>query len=182
MTQDIPLKAPDSDDQQLLQQLISEGLAPSTADQDAHDSLRYRKLLQVLFQACIITPALSPDVPSASVVEQAGYTLTILERQLIARSELVLSLPSSDQDQIPFYKWVIPRLIHAASRLDGRAGCEALVRQLCASVGTVLKTLTRHAEDEDGTFARGVHRAVLVSRQLVTFCQGKPQRSLRLGS
>ena len=160
-------------EQELLQKLIKEGLAPSD-DRGETDVTRYRKLVEVLFQACILNPVNQPVTPSS--LEQAGYTLTILSRQSIARPELLSCLPPSTELQIPLYKWIIPRLVYAAMRYEEKEGAAGLVEDLSSAALHVLLVLGRDLSDEETSFAKGPRRVLLALKYMVDFCQGRPFR------
>lgn len=101
------------DHRDLLQELIAEGLSFS-ADQTDSDTQRYRRLLTILFDACILRPSFTS--PSQSSFEQVSLTLKILLKQCSSQPGLLSRLPSGDEPQTPLFKWVLPRLIDAASR------------------------------------------------------------------
>ncbi len=157
-------------EQELLQRLIKEGLSPAP-DAGEADSTQYRKLLEILFQACILTP--SSRTPSPSSLEQAGYTLTILSRQTLARPELLSCLPHPDEPQVPLYKWIIPRLVHAAVRYNEVHGAEGLVEDLISSAVNVLHVLGKDLSDEQTSFAKGPQRVLQTLSHMIEFCQGE---------
>jgi hypothetical protein len=158
-----------STQQDLLQRLISEGLTPSAADDDPS---KYRKLLEVLFSACVFNQVGKPLVPIT--LEQAGYTLTILSRQTKSRPELLSLLPSPGEPQLPFYKWILPRLIHGASKFAAVEGAEQLTDELCSAAVNVLRVLTRDLSEHDGDHSSGLHRSFNACRALSLWTQGKP--------
>jgi hypothetical protein len=156
--------------QELLQRLIAEGLTPSGTDR-SEDPAKYRKLLEVLFSACILNPIGKPVTPA--VLEQAEYTLTILSRQTAARPELLTLLPPQGEPQIPLYKWILPRLIHAASHYYGVMGAEKLVGSLCAAAVQTVQVLSRDLPEQHKGYPGGHGRAVGAMRALSSWIQSK---------
>lgn len=154
-------------DTELLQRLIKEGLSPSGEGGEA-ECRRYRKLLEVLFQACIISP--TNRSPSPSSLEQAGYTLAILSRQTKARPELLSSVPPLPESQVPLYKWIVPRLISAAVRYEEMEGAESLVEDLITAAVHVLHVLGRDLSDEETSFAKGPRRVIVVVKRMMQLC------------
>ena len=164
------LPTPGLDEQELLQRLIKEGLSPSDHEGDA-DITRYRNLLEVLFQTCILTPIGRSPTPAS--LDQAGYTLTILSRQTTAKPKLLSTLPPPADRQIPLYKWITPRLILSAVRYAETEGAEDLVEDLISSAVNVLLVLGRDLSDEQTSFAKGPRRVMLALRHMLGFCQGE---------
>jgi hypothetical protein len=156
-------------EQELLQRLIKEGLSPSGDDGDI-DRNRYRKLLEILFQACVLGPIGRSFTPSS--LEQAGFTLTILSRQTKARPELLSSVPSPPESPSPLYVWILPRLIHAAVVHEETIGAEVLAEDLSSAAVNVLHVLGRDLSDEKTSFAKGPRRVILALKQMIDFSQG----------
>ncbi|KAK8854749.1 hypothetical protein IAR55_003488 [Kwoniella newhampshirensis] len=146
--------------QELLENLIKEGLTPSGDD---NEPSRYRRLVQVLLHNCILKPIERNIAPN---VQQAGYTITILKRQINLHPSLLLDRVDED-DQIPFYQWLLPRLIYAALRLNG----DTLVEDLISSAVDVIHTLGKDMSDDDSSWAKGPKRVSATLAYLNAFCQ-----------
>jgi hypothetical protein len=171
-----PLSLPQSGEE-ALKQLIDRGLSQESPD----DPTSYCKLLQVLFEHCILKPLVSPNFPSATIVEQVRLTLTILQRQTTARPELLSCSTTSVESGVPLYKWIIPRLIYAAYRyenatyedelaMDGMDLCD----ELLAAASEVISVLCQDLDNETGTsYARGSMKATLALRKVKEYCEGK---------
>ena len=152
------------DHRDLLQELIAEGLSFS-ANQTDSDTHRYRRLLTVLFDACILRPSFSS--PSQSSFEQASLTLKILLKQCSSQPGLLCRLPSGDEPQTPLFKWVIPRLIDAASRFVELEGGQKLFDDLIDATASVIGLLRKdEVKPGDGP-------VLLVMGQLQQYCRGK---------
>lgn len=147
---------PSANEQELLQRLIAEGLALSEQEDDFHPH-KYRQLIEVLVQACILGPLKKPDVVPR--LDQAQYTLTILEKQVRVHPDLLLAPPSAGDASSPLYKWLIPRLIYAAARYRLIDNAATLSRDITASVSLVVQALALDHSDEESKFALGMHRA-----------------------
>lgn len=119
-------------DQQLLRDLIQEGLLCSTADggttqeRREHEVTRFNTLIKVLVRACILDlPAKIATDGFDAVAIQARNTLAIIRRNVKLRPEiLIFSAKESDEaakvyPAVALYQWLIPRLLHAASQVDG---------------------------------------------------------------
>jgi hypothetical protein len=171
-----PLSLPQSGEE-ALKQLIDRGLSQESPD----DPTSYCKLLQVLFEHCILKPLNSQSFPSPTIVEQVRLTLTILERQTTARPELLSCSTTASDTGIPLFKWIIPRLIFAAYKYenatyedeyaeDGMDLCDSLLQ----SASGVISTLCQDLENETGTsYARGSMKATLAVRQIKVYCESK---------
>nr|XP_019011517.1 uncharacterized protein I206_03617 [Kwoniella pini CBS 10737]OCF50298.1 hypothetical protein I206_03617 [Kwoniella pini CBS 10737] len=145
--------------QQLLENLIKEGLTPSGQDTDPS---KYRKLIQVLLQNCILKP-LSRDIPPN--LQQAEYTLTILQRQTKLHPGIMYSV--TQQEQSPFYYWLLPRLAQAAVHHIE----DSLYDDLVAATVNALKATGRNSSEEDVSWAKGPRRLGMVVRHINSFCQ-----------
>ncbi|WWC71522.1 uncharacterized protein I206_105480 [Kwoniella pini CBS 10737] len=148
--------------QQLLENLIKEGLTPSGQDTDPS---KYRKLIQVLLQNCILKP-LSRDIPPN--LQQAEYTLTILQRQTKLHPGIMYSV--TQQEQSPFYYWLLPRLAQAAVHHIE----DSLYDDLVAATVNALKATGRNSSEEDVSWAKGPRRLGMVVRHINSFCQELP--------
>jgi hypothetical protein len=152
------------DHRDILQELIAEGLSFS-AEQTDSDTQRYRRLLTVLFDACILRPSFSS--PSQSSFEQASLTLKILLKQCSSQPGLLCRLPSGEEPQTPLFKWVIPRLVDAASRFVEIKGGEQLFEDLVNAAVSVIGLLRKdEVKPGDGP-------VLLVLSQLQQYCRGE---------
>ncbi|WWC90663.1 uncharacterized protein L201_005599 [Kwoniella dendrophila CBS 6074] len=147
--------------QELLENLIKEGLTPSGQDADPS---KYRKLVQVLMQNCVLKP-LARNVPPN--IQQVGYTLTILQRQTKEHPSLLYM--SDDQNSTPFYYWLLPRLAQAAVQLSE----DALYDDFLISMISSLKGIGRNTSDEDVSWAKGSRRLNMVLGHFNVFCEEK---------
>ena len=171
-----PLSLPQSGEE-ALKQLIDRGLSQESPD----DPTSYCKLLQVLFEHCILKPLKSPNFPSVTIVEQVRLTLTILQRQTTARPELLSCSTTSVENGVPLYKWIIPRLIYAAGRYenatyeneDATDGMD-LCDELLEAASEVISVLCQDLDNDTGTsYARGSMKATLALRQIKVYCEGE---------
>ncbi|WRT68452.1 uncharacterized protein IL334_005428 [Kwoniella shivajii] len=144
--------------QELLENLIKEGLTPSGQDSDPS---RYRKLVQVLLENCILKP-IARDIPPN--VQQAGYTLNILQRQTKIHPGLLYVTDNGS----PFYKTLIPKLVYAAVHLSE----DALYDELLSSMVCSLEAIGRDLPEEDVSWAKGSRRLGEVVRHMNAFCKG----------
>ncbi|WWD19107.1 hypothetical protein CI109_103565 [Kwoniella shandongensis] len=149
--------------QELLENLIKEGLTPSGHD---NEPSRYRRLVQVLFQNCILKP-IERNLPPN--IQQCEYTITILKRQTAIHPNLLLDQIDGDI-HIPFFQWLLPRLVYAALRLED----ENLVDELISSAVNVIYALGKDMSDDDSTWAKGPKRVTVTLGYLNTFCQDLP--------
>ncbi|WVW85571.1 hypothetical protein I302_107609 [Kwoniella bestiolae CBS 10118] len=145
--------------QQLLENLIKEGLTPSGQDADPS---KYRKLVQVLLQNCILKPITRNTPPN---LQQAGYTLTILQRQTKLHPGLLYT--TNAQDTTPFYHWLLPNLVQAAAQLTE----DALYDDLLHSMVCALEAIGRNLSEEDVSWAKGSRRLGAVIGHMNAFCQ-----------
>lgn len=166
---------------ELLDELLREAHAlTSTAEGDSDaptvDVSRFRKLIEVLFNACVISPA-SRDANQASQVglEQAHLTLSILSRQAESHPELLLAFPPKDvSPQQPFYAWIITRILIAVAQYEDVTGAAALVNDLCDTAARILIVLSRDMSDEDTTtYMRGPRRVWRVLKELCAYARGE---------
>ncbi|WWD02630.1 hypothetical protein V865_000670 [Kwoniella europaea PYCC6329] len=145
--------------QELLENLIKEGLTPSGQDADPS---KYRKLVQVLLQNCILKPLARNTPPN---IQQASYTLTILQRQTKIHPGLLYT--TTEQDPTPFYYWLLPKLVHAAAQL----GQDALYDDLLTSMVAALVAIGRNLSEDDVSWAKGSRRLGVVIGHMNNFCQ-----------
>ncbi|OCF57218.1 hypothetical protein L486_04674 [Kwoniella mangroviensis CBS 10435] len=145
--------------QELLENLIKEGLTPSGQDADPS---KYRKLVQVLLQNCILKPIARNTPPN---VQQASYTLTILQRQTKVHPGLLYT--TTEQDPTPFYYWLLPKLVHAAAQL----GQDALYDDLLTSMVAALLAIGRNLSEDDVSWAKGSRRLGVVIGHMNSFSQ-----------
>jgi hypothetical protein len=163
--------------EEALKQLIERGLSQESPD----DPSAYCKLLQVLFEHCILKPLGSANFPSPTIVEQVRLTLTILHRQTTAQPELLSCSTTSADGGLPLYKWIIPRLIYAAYRYenavyeddhaeDGMNLCDSLLEGASGAISILCQDLDNEAAT---SYARGPMRATLALRQIKSYCESK---------
>lgn len=165
--------------EEALQQLLARGLSQESPDNPAS----YCKLLQVLFEHCILKPLTRAEPPTPTSFEQVDLTLTILQRQTAARPELLSCSTSGDDKGVPLYKWILPRLIYAAIRYEDstvmadkhtRKQVEEVVESLLVSASRTISIMCRDVENDGGpSYVQGPMRAVQVLDQLISFCEGE---------
>jgi hypothetical protein len=151
-------------DQDLLE-LIQQGLQCSkpnggtTQESRAADLNRFHSLLKVLVRACITS--ISTKIASEGfeiAATQARNTISIITRNIAVRPEVLLSQPVprasgpvkesdppqnlDDQYPIPLYKWILPRLVYAASLLINDKDERELGAQIEECVVDVIGALT----------------------------------------
>lgn len=173
-----PVTLPQSGEE-ALQQLLTRGLAQESPD----DPASYCKLLQVLFEHCILKPLTRTEPAASSTYEQVALTLTILHRQTAARPELLSCLASGDDKGVPLYKWILPRLIYAAVRYEdssmladkeSRKQSDEVVENLLVSASRTISMMCRDVENDGGpSYVKGPIRAVQVLADLVNFSEGE---------
>lgn len=146
-----------SDNHHLLQRLIQEGLTASGRETNL-DSQKYRRLLEVLCQACLLEPAKNAVI-TPEVLERASYTLAILSRQ-------TTSAPNSLSPDL--YKWVLPRLLHACREYSHVQGAAALAEDLSVAAASIVVLLGKDLSGEQSV-AKGLVKGTLVLRHLHDF-------------
>ncbi len=158
-------------DQDLLE-LIQQGLQCSkpngstTQELRAADVKRFHSLLKVLVRACITA------IPTKTAAEgfevaatHARNTISIITRNITLRPEVLLSEPEPGQPDavkapnapdeldrqhpIPLYKWILPRLVYAASLLINDDDERDLGGQIEECAVDVIRALT--AEQGNGS-------------------------------
>ena len=155
---------PVSSEQDLLQKLLQQGLTPSAGE---YNSTRYHTLVEVLFQQCVLKPASFPVLPV--ILEHANLSLSVLRGQVAEHPELLSH--SSDNGQL--YKWILPRLVHAACMYDEVEGASGLSDDLIEAAAGVLRTLSRDlADSPENSYAVGPVRVAMLVRQLTVFAKG----------
>lgn len=178
-----PLSLPQSGEE-ALQQLLARGLSQDSPDNPAS----YCRLLQVLFEHCILKPLTKTEDASPTTIEQVELTLTILERQTTARPE-VLSSSISSEAGVPLYQWILPRLIYAAVQYedlqvprddkDLKAQLGQIVENLLFAAARMISVLCRDLEgDGTTTYAKGAMKASLALSHLLTFCEGESRTAM----
>ena len=186
-----PLSLPQSGEE-ALQQLLARGLSQDSPDNPAS----YCRLLQVLFDHCILKPLTKTEETSPTTIEQVDLTLTILQRQTTARPELLSSpVNVDDVTGTPLYQWILPRIIYAAVRYEDQQAnkndkevkgqLSQLVESLLQAAARMISVLCRDLEgDGTTTYAKGVMKASLVLSQLLSFSESEcllPRRELTTG-
>lgn len=146
-------------DRPALQQLLAEGLKPSTQPTEK-DILSYRRLLQILFSSCI-------SKPTQSTHEEAGLTITVINTRSEALPALLHRLPPLPEPQIPFYKWIIPRIIEATARYMSAENTHDLAHRMLGTSAHLMELLKR--EDP----ALGDLQTSLLAQNLQKFAQGR---------
>jgi len=168
------MTAPADSEQELLDQLLKRGLEfGGTTNED--DVQRKRKLLEVVFNACISKPIESPNnQPTQVNLERAQLTLSILARQVSSLPEVLLcSSTADDSGTRPLYAWLITRIIVAVTHYEEHPEAAGLVDALCKAAVHILVVLGRDLSSGENTYMRGPQRVANILRELRTYGRGK---------
>lgn len=164
--------------EELLDQVLREGLSSSDNGSPEAETQRFRKLLVVLFNSCVLKP---PDKVQQTELERIHLTLSILARQITQRPELLTSLPASPDDlqpQTPFYTWLLSRLVIAATQTEeAEQRRPDLVDALCKAAVHILRTLAYDVSDGGDAYLRGPVRVAHTMREMVRYVQGEQSQS-----
>lgn len=163
-------------EQELLDQVLQESLEYK-ANTDVN---RQRKLLEVVFNACISKPIESSlGEPTQVILERAQLSLSVLQRQVGTLPEVLLSSSTANNGQSrPLYVWLITRIIIAATHYEEYPSALALVDDLCNAAVFILTVLGRDMSSGESTYMRGPQRVANILRQLRTYGRGKEEREL----
>lgn len=172
--------APPEADEQLLAELFSHGLASvdvAETDPEATDEAikRYRKLLRVLIDYCVLRPLSETEKSEPlqeKVIEQARLSLSVVARHAAACPDLLLYEPDDIDTPGPFYGWLITRALIAAVGYGDIPGGEALVKELERCIDHILLVLGRDLGDSASSMI-GPHRVTKVLNELVTYAHGR---------
>lgn len=172
--------APPEADEKLLAELFTHGLASvdvAETDPEATDEAikRYRKLLRVLVDYCVLRPLSDsnrPDVLEEKVLEQARLSLSVVARHSAACPDVLL-YESEDADAPgPFYAWLITRVLIAAVGYEDLTGGQPLVVDLQKCIQHILIVLERDLGDSASSMI-GPHRVTKVLNEMVAYARGK---------
>ncbi|WVQ82128.1 hypothetical protein IAT38_004256 [Cryptococcus sp. DSM 104549] len=149
-----------SDTGDILQNLIKEGLSGDGTDKE-NAPPRLCKLIRVLLENCVLKPI---DRAIPPIRQDYIYTITILQRQTALHPGLLLYVDG----QVPFYQWLLPRMIYAATKLED-AG---LVDETIAATVHVMYVMGTDVDSPmGGAPARGPGRTVRSMEQMLVYCQ-----------
>lgn len=152
----------------LLDEVLREGMTSSGSGDAAAEIRRYHKLLAVLFNQCVLRP---PDEVNQTSLERINLTLLILSQQSAQHPELLLSRAASDQS--PFYAFLLSRLVigatHAQLAVTPRRD---LVDAFCKAAVQILRTMAHDVSDQGDTFMRGPPRVAHTLREMVRYVRG----------
>lgn len=171
--------APPEADEKLLAELFTHGLASvdvAETDPEATDEAikRYRKLLRVLVDYCVLRPlsdTTRSDALEDKVLEQARLSLNVVARHSAACPDVLL-YESDDLDTPgPFYTWLITRFIMAAVGYEDIPGGEPLVRELGKCIDHIFLVLERDLGDSASSMI-GPHRVAKVMNEMITHVRG----------
>lgn len=156
----------------LLDQLITQGLAPNN-----QDLYKIRQLIIILFQACILQPLSEVFTPES--LRRARDTLRILHHHASSRPEL-LSLPSPQPaDNIPLFKVLLPRIIYASVKYAGREAAERLPEELLEAGSGILRAMCRQMQENGSGCVKGRYAAIMAAKALQAFSHGEPYQGVR---
>lgn len=160
---------------ELLDQLLREGLSIDNAAEESTSNViaRTRRLLEVIFNNCVLQPLTSNDPTNELNRERAELTLSVLRRTTITRPEVLLSTTTASDEPRPLYVWLITRIIIAASAHEEKNGADDLVEALCDAAVYILVILNRELPEGDPRFMRGPQRVANVLRELRKFARGE---------
>ena len=148
-----------SSEQDLLDKLIRQGLTQSVKS----DYSRYRKILEILFQQCVLKPVQDPG--KAVNFEHISLWLAILDRQCIEKPDFLYFV---EEDSGPTYQWLLPRLVHAAVSYDAMSTQDNLSELLLQAAVKVLRAMERVLDTpgKEGSFSLGTVHSVAALMQL----------------
>lgn len=174
--------APPEADEKLLAELFTHGLASvdvAETDPEATEEAiqRYRKLLRVLVDYCVLRP-LSDTTRSEpleeKVLEQARLSLNVVARHSAACPDVLLSESDDAETPGPFYAWLITRVLIAAVGYKYLPGGEPLVEELEKCIDHVILVLERDLGDSASSMI-GPHRVTKFMNEMVAYAKGKRQ-------
>lgn len=175
--------APPEADEKLLAELFTHGLASvdvAETDPEATDEAikRYRKLLRVLVDYCVLRP-LSDTARSEpleeKVLEQARLSLNVVARHSAACPDVLLYETDDIDTPGPFYAWLITRILIATVGYEDLPGGEPLVKELEKCIDHVFHVLERDLGDSASSMI-GPHRVSKVMNEMVAYARGKLRR------
>ncbi|BEJ16287.1 hypothetical protein CspHIS471_0508920 [Cutaneotrichosporon sp. HIS471] len=147
----------------LLDQVLREGLASRGGGDPAAEIQRSRKLLSVLFNQCVLRP---PDQVDQTALERTHLTLSILARQSSQNPELLVS----ESDGRPFYTFLLTRLVIAAAQTEvADTPRLELVAAFVAAAVRILRTMASDVLDHGETYMRGPPRVTNALRDMVRY-------------
>lgn len=149
----------------VLQQIIAEGLnfSPDASDSDLKRNIR---LLQVLFETCVLTPSRSSPSPSTS--EQIDLTMAVIIRQCDSHPSLLQQQTTFVEGSSSLFKWILPRIIHAASRfIEYEEG-----KEIYGSIVQGAVDLIRLLKKDDISPLNQLKVSVMI-RDLINFCESE---------
>jgi hypothetical protein len=150
----------------LLDQVLREGLTSAGGGDLAAEIQRSRKLLTVLFNQCVLRP---PEDVTQTHLERTHLTLSILARQSTQNPELLVA------DE-PFYTFLITRLVIAAARTEAaETPRPELVEAFVAAAVRILRTMAGDVSDHGETYMRGPPRVAHALRDMVNYVHGRYQ-------
>lgn len=150
----------------LLDQVLREGLTSSAGGDAAAEIQRSRKLLTVLFNQCVLRP---PEQVDQTALERTHLSLSILARQSTQNPELLVSA-----DDKPFYGFLITRLVIAAAQTEAaEAPRHELVDAFVGAAVRILRTMASDVSDHGETYMRGPPRVVHALRDMVRYAHGR---------
>lgn len=156
--------------EELLDQVLREGLTSSATGDLAAEIQRYRKLLEVLFNQCVLRP---PDQVDQTSLERIHLTLSILARQSAQHPELLMSQSPPDHLS-PFYAFLLHRLVIAATQTElAETPRPDLVAAFCKAAVQILRTMAHDVSDHGDTYMRGPTRVANAMREMVHYVQGR---------
>jgi hypothetical protein len=140
-----------------IRDLINEGMSPVVTGAQV-DLDRYCKLVQGLVDSCLLQTSPTQSVSLEDIIG-------VVHRQISAHSGI---LGHNTSDRIPFFKWIIPRLLAAASRQPFSA--DAAIK-LCDAIDNILSMLRRGQQDAQGR-PKGDRQMRLTLKHLTNSAQG----------
>ncbi|KAL7422783.1 hypothetical protein Q5752_002078 [Cryptotrichosporon argae] len=127
---------------------------------------RSRRLLRALVTKCIVGPATalsSLESLSQTGREHALFALRILRMRLAERPDVLLTTAPNEG---PFYHWLVPQLIHAASRFEDDQNADDLVEKLVDAAAGMLAIMSAAT-----TYMTGPTRLASALHTMEAFCR-----------
>ena len=174
---------PPEADENLLAELFTHGLASvdvAETDPEATDESikRYRKLLRVLVDYCVLRPLFDTtrsDPLEEKVIEQARLSLNVVARHSAACPDVLLSESDDIDTPGPFYAWLITRILIAAVGYEDLPAGEPLVEELEKCIHHVFVVLERDLGDSASSMI-GPHRVTKIMNEMVGYAKGKRRK------
>lgn len=169
-------------DEKLLAELLAHGVASvdvAETDLEATEEAiqRYRKLLRVLVDHCILRPLSnrtdSPSEPlEQNILEHARLTLSVVARHSAACPDVLTQNTDDVANPRPFYAWLITRILIATVGFEDIPGAESLVTELEKCISHIFLVLGRELGDSASSLI-GPQKVIEVLSDMVEYALGE---------